>query len=328
MKILVTGGAGFIGSYLVEKLVKQGNDVVVIDDLSTGSIDNLKSVEEDIGFLHGKIEEMELDKFPELKDIEQVYHLAACVGVKKVLEDPLGCIQTNMHGTMVIVDFCVNRKREGFPVKLFLASTSEVYGKNDKQSLLETDDRITGSTQKSRWIYAETKAMDEMLVNVFHEKFNLNVLIGRFFSIVGPRQVSRYGMVLPKFVEQALNNKDITIYGDGTQIRSFMHVTDCVDCILELMNYDTCGMVLPKIFNIGNPDPIMIKDLAWRVKHWAESTSKLKFVSYEEAYGSGFEDMLRRVPDIDLLQAWIGKKRFQNIDEIINNTLSYYKTKL
>ena len=316
MRVLVTGGAGFIGSHLVKKLKELGDEITVVDNFSTG---NMSTNLENVYICEEDLKEF-LDRTT-LEDFDEVYHLAALVGVRRVLENPIETIETNLGLTEKLLE--VAKLSKNSP-KIFIASTSEVYGKNDKWRLNENDDRITGSTSKKRWIYAETKAMDEFLANLYAEEYNLPIVTGRFFSVVGPMQSSRYGMVLPNFVEQALANKDITVYGDGTQIRSFLHVEDCVRMVLKLMRSQrTVG----DVFNIGNPEPIMIKDLAWRVKHWCKSKSNITYTSYEEAYGKGFEDMRRRVPDITKLNRMFGKSNTKNIDEIIKDTIEYYRSK-
>lgn len=323
--VLVTGGAGFIGSYLVKRLLSEGDRVTVIDNLSTGDLNNLKGVIDSDKFVFIENDVSEISS--ELKDLDkfdEVYHLAAAVGVKKILEDPLGCMESNIKGTEALLNF-FKQKRS----RIFIASTSEVYGKNDAWSLNEESDRITGSTRNFRWIYAATKAMDEFMSFIYQDKYNLDIVVGRFFSIVGERQKSRYGMVLPTFVEQAIKNEPITVYGSGDQIRSFMDVGDCVDCVISLMRSE--DLIFNGAINIGNLDPIMIKDLAWRVKHWAESKSEIVYIPYEEAYGNGFEDMKRRVPDLTSLSNVIGNKRIRNfldLDSIIKVMVDKKKEEL
>ena len=330
MKILVTGGFGFVGSHLVERLFKEGHEITIIDNLSTGNIKNLIGIPlNEINFIKENIEDIDFD-IHGLYEFDEVYHLAASVGVKNVLAFPLQCINSNIDGTKNLLDTFVRFKSEDIAYKypkIFIASTSEVYGKNDKWRLTEEDDRITGSTQKKRWVYAETKAMDEFLANIYAEQYGMKIIIARFFSIVGPRQCSRYGMVLPAFVEQAISGADITIYGDGTQIRSFMHVNDCLDCVLSLMREYKLGDDHSQVFNVGNPDPVMIRDLAWRVRHFSESKSRLVYIPYVKAYEYGFEDMRRRVPSIDKLESYINviAQNFKDLDEIIEDTIKYFR---
>ena len=329
MKILVTGGAGFIGSHLVEQLVKNGNDVTVVDNLSTGKTENLQNVIDKIEFIHLSVTNY-IETVGPLFDFDQVYHLAASVGVKNILESPLECINNNIDDTRLLFRE-ISNQIDSHLIKnnprIFIASTSEVYGKNNKQQLSETDDRITGPTDIVRWVYAATKAMDEFVANIYIQKFNMDIVIGRFFNITGPRQSSAYGMVLPTFIEQAMKEEDITVYGDGEQIRSFMYIEDCLEVIDALMNGTKyCGVV-----NIGNPKSIMISDLAWRVRQLCNSNSKIVYKTYAEAYGCGFEDMIRRVPSIAKLYDIVGWDiggMFRNINEIIELTKDYNKTKL
>ena len=318
MRILVTGGAGFIGGYLVQRLIDNGDEVTIVDNLSTGRQEN---VHPKASFIKEDICTINWGEF--IHEFDEIYHLAAVVGVKQVLNNPLETIHTNMTGTHRLLEAMIMYNPLA---KLFVASTSEVYGKNDKRGLTEEDDRITGSTLKDRWIYAETKAMDEFLVNLYAREHSLNCLIARFFSIVGGNQLSEYGMVIPNFIEQALQEAPITVYGDGTQVRSFMDVRDCVDCVFELVrkhNYKTTEIV-----NIGNPEPVMIKDLAWRIKHLTNSKSEITYVPYNEAYNKGFEDMMWRTPNIDKLNTLLGKQSFRNLDTILKDIIEFYKGEL
>lgn len=324
MRYLITGGAGFIGGHLSKALVeKQGahpTDIQIIDNLSTGSPSNILQ-----GALFGAddIKHCNWKHLFELKP-DVVFHLAAAVGVRKILQDPLGTIETNLEGTKRLLEAVVALPVDRRPT-IVLASTSEVYGKNDKWALTEEDDRITGSTSKSRWVYAETKAMDEFLVNIYAKEYDLKIIICRFFSVVGPRQVPQYGMVLPSFVRQALSGRALTVYGDGTQIRSFLHVEDCVKMVLNLLPFAKAGE--PLTMNIGNPDPVMIRDLAWRVRHWAKSQSEIAYIPYKQAYGDGFEDMMRRVPDMSKYKELMNLPdlSLKSLDRIITDTIDWVR---
>jgi UDP-glucose 4-epimerase len=306
MRILVTGGAGFIGTHLCNYLITRGDQVHVVDNYSTGSPKNLPH---GVSVVKGDIEHM---SSMDLGGYDEVYHLAAAVGVHKILNDPLGCVHTNIEGTKNILEALIDLHA---PPKLFFASTSEVYGKAYKDKMAETDDRITGSIDKLRWVYAATKEMDEFLCNIYARQYNLSIVIGRLFSIVGPGQSGRYGMVMPRFAEQARKNEPITVYGDGSQIRSFMYVQDLVHCITSVMSRHKSGCDL---VNFGNPEPIMIKDLAWRIKSLFNSDSPIQFTSYEEAYGKDFEDMSRRVPDISKLMSYVPNLKLTPLDDIIH----------
>lgn len=322
MNQLITGGAGFIGSHLSQELIRRSvpaKSLLVLDNLSTGDARNLPK---DIVFHLEDVRTCRWGLLP-LAACSTVFHLAAAVGVKKILQDPLGTIETNLEGTKRLLEGIVSLPAQYRPT-LVIASTSEVYGKNDKWALTEEADRITGSTSKSRWVYAETKAMDEFLANIYAKEYGLKIIICRFFSVVGPRQVPHYGMVLPAFVKQALSGLPITVYGDGTQIRSFLHVKDCVNMVLNLVPHARAGE--PLIMNIGNPDPVMIRDLAWRVKHWAKSSSEISFTPYAQAYGEGFEDMMRRVPDMSkYTQYHQGPLDLYSLDQIIQDTIDWVK---
>ena len=327
-KILITGGAGFIGSHLAKKFIEKGDEVHVIDNLSTGKMDNIKELSNNENFYFSIADLKDLNfKELDLWKYDEVYHLAAVVGVTRVLENPLDCIETNLEGTKKLLDAIRDIDVQAMRPKVFIASTSEVYGKNDAWSLDEDSDRIVGSTHRSRWIYADTKAMDEFIATIYSKKFNIKILVGRFFSIVGPGQSAEYGMVLPRFVKQSLKNENITVYGDGTQIRSFLHVDDCVNIVVDLMRNI---LLNNSIINIGNPEPVMIKDLAKWVKHYAKSNSSIEYVPYNRAFQTeDFEDMYRRVPNISKLEGVLGvdKKVFitKSLDEIILETIEYVK---
>ena len=316
--VLVTGGAGFIGSHLVERLLRDGRHVWVVDDLSTGRMENLAAVRDDPN-LHLIVDS--ILNYPMLSEImarvREVIHLAAVVGVKRVLEEPVTTITTNVRGTEIMLDLC-NKYR----TKVFVASTSEIYGKGGDK-LDEDHDRIMGSVRNWRWAYACTKEMDEFLSVAYHAERGVPVVIGRLFNIVGPRQTGQYGMVLPTFVRQALNGEPLTVHGDGSQRRCFCHVTDTVDAILRLMSSDAA---VGGIFNIGVEEEISMLDLAHKINARCGSRSEIRLVPYEQAYGVGFEDMERRQPDISRIVATVGWRPTRSLDAIIDETVEYHRT--
>lgn len=328
MKVLVTGGAGFIGSHLVAELVKDGDVVTIVDNMTTGRLDNVQAYLGDasnqVSLVAQDVREWVVNK--DLSEYDHIYHLAAMVGVKRVLEKPLDTVRVNLEGTEALLDRIDKtcRMKDRMP-KLFLASTSEIYGKNEAWKLNEDADRVMGSPVKSRWAYAATKAMDEFMVALNAEFLGFPYVIGRLFNVVGPGQLGEYGMVLPRFVRQALDGCKIMVYGDGTQIRSFLHVRDCVKSIMALMRSCHTG-----IYNIGNEEPIMIKDLAWRVVRLADSKAEIVYVPVDKVrneYGKGFEDMMRRVPDTFKLKlALRGEiESFANLDEIITDMIEHVR---
>jgi UDP-glucose 4-epimerase len=318
MNYLVTGGAGFIGSHLAEKLIAVGEDVYVLDDLSTGRLENLAAIEGNEK-LHLTIASvMEEDVLEGLvKESDVVFHLAAAVGVRLIVESPVRTIETNISGTELVLKYA-NRYRK----KVVLASTSEIYGKSTKAPFSEEDDMVLGSTMRSRWSYACSKAIDEFLALSYHREKKLPVIIARLFNTVGPRQVSHYGMVLPRFVRQALEGKPLTIYDDGRQSRSFCHVRDVVDAFMKLLN---CAKAVGEVFNIGSNQEITIEELALKVKKLVNDEVEISYVPYTEAYGPGFEDMRRRVPDISKIKKFIDFKITKDIDEIILDVKDYFE---
>jgi UDP-glucose 4-epimerase len=320
MKTVVTGGAGFIGSHLCERLLEMGHRVVVLDNLSTGSVDNLGKVRtnRNFEFIEGSI----LDKSLVSKvmtDADQCFHLGAGLGVQRILERPYETLKTNLVGTENVVEVATDHR-----TKIFLASTSEVYGKTDKQPLTEDSDRVLGSPSILRWAYSEAKAIDETLLEMFRQSHGLRYVVGRFFNTVGPRQSGDYGMVLPRFVSAAISNEPIRIFGDGSQSRVFAHVWDAVDGVLKVFFDERAE---GQAFNIGGEEEISIRELAERVISVTGSSSRIEYVSYEDAYPAGFEETMRRVPDTTKLRNLTGWKPKYNLDEIIKDIENYFRSK-
>jgi UDP-glucose 4-epimerase len=310
MRILVTGGAGFIGSHLCERLIRDGHTVTVIDNFSTGRASNLTGLEGSDNFtlVEGSILDNNI-LIPLINDVDYVFHLAAAVGVFNIVNNPLASLLTNIRGTENVLEAAYATK-----TPVFLTSSSEVYGKNVSDSLKESDDRILGSPVTLRWSYSEAKAIDESLAYAYFVEKQLETRIVRFFNTVGPRQLGAYGMVVPRFVKAALTNEPITIYGDGNQTRCFAHVYDVVDAVLAIAFADN---TIGKVINIGNDFEISINGLAKKIIDETGSKSEIVYVSYSEAYGDGFEDMERRVPNIDLINQLIGWKPKRDLSTII-----------
>jgi len=320
VRILITGGAGFIGSYLAEAYLKRGDEVYVIDDLSTGNLDNIKPLMDNHKFHFVNDTVLNRLAMLELTGIcEVVAHLAAAVGVRLIIDDPLKSLHTNIVGTEIVLDLA-NKFRK----KVFLASTSEVYGRNSKVPLNEEDNRIYGSTTVARWSYASSKALDEFLGLAYWKIKRLPVTVARFFNTVGPRQTGRYGMVIPRFVGQALRNEPITVYGDGTQTRNFTYVGDVVRCVMALIDEPRA---VGEIFNIGGEGEISINDLAGRVKQLTGSASPITHIPYESAYQEGFEDMERRVPDITKVRNLVDYRNTHTLDDILHKVIEYERTR-
>jgi UDP-glucose 4-epimerase len=314
MRILITGGAGFIGSHLSEALLDQRHEVFVLDDLSTGSIDNIAHLKGRPGFDY-VIDSVFNDRLvAEMVDrVDVIFHLAAAVGVKLIVERPVHTIETNVHGTEVILRHAAKKKK-----LVFVASTSEVYGKSANVPFREDADLVMGATSRHRWAYACSKALDEFLALAHWKESRQPVIVVRFFNTVGPRQTGQYGMVVPTFVRQALMGEPITVYGDGSQQRSFTYVGDVVDALLKLM-------VLPsavgEVFNVGNTQEVTIRALAEKIKAATGSTSPIVTIPYDEAYEEGFEDMPRRVPDISKIRALVGYEPTVHLDDILTRVI-------
>lgn len=317
---LVTGGAGFIGSYLSEALIKRGDKVTVIDDLSTGNRRNLRGISGNNRFslVQGTILDKELMSGL-IKECQVVCHLAAAVGVKFVIDNPVRSIEINVNGTEIVLKLASKFKR-----KVFLSSTSEVYGKTENGLFKEDSDRVVGATSIARWSYSCSKALDEFLCLAYYREKGLPVVIGRLFNTCGPRQTGKYGMVIPRFVKQALSNEPVTVYGDGKQTRSFCYVEDTVRAIIGLVEEPKA---IGEIFNIGTQETITIEDLAKRVIRLTESRSDIIYVPYEKAYERGFEDMRHRVPDTDKIRGLIAYRPEYNLDMILEKVIEYFRPK-
>jgi UDP-glucose 4-epimerase len=316
---LITGGAGFIGSHLAEALLDQGHEVDIIDNLSTGSIRNVGHLKSNPKFkyvIDTLTNEPLLAELVDRNDV--IFHFAAAVGVKLIVEQPVHTIETNVHGTEVVLKHANKKKK-----MVVVASTSEVYGKNAEVPFREDADLVMGPTMKHRWAYACSKAIDEFLALAYYKERKLPVIIVRFFNTVGPRQTGQYGMVLPSFVRQAMANEPITVFGDGTQSRSFTYIGDVVGCLLKLVNEPRA---VGEVFNIGNEEEITIYKLAERVKQLTGSSSDIVLVPYDKAYEAGFEDMPRRVPDLRKVYRLVGYRPTVQLDEIIANVAEYFRT--
>ncbi len=317
--VLVTGGAGFIGSHLAEALLARGDRVTVVDDESTGTFENLAEVREHprLECIRGNLAEPRLVART-VAVADEVYHLAAAVGVALIARQPMETIQRNIHPTELLLDELVHSWKRGRPVKFFLASTSEVYGKNPKPRWTEEEDLVFGATTKARWSYGASKAIDEFLALACGREYQLPVVIGRFFNVVGPRQTGAYGMVLPRFVDAALADKPLIVHDDGRQTRCFAHVADVVATVLELM--DT-SVALGRVFNVGSDQPVSILELAERVIAIAKSNSRVEFQSYAKAYDEDFEDVRCRVPDLTRLHQTVQHRNRFDLNGIIGSVL-------
>jgi UDP-glucose 4-epimerase len=320
LRFLITGGAGFIGSHLAERLLERGDEVSILDDLSTGSVENIRHLKPHARFHHVFDTIQNRSLLAELVDeSEVVFHLAAAVGVRLIVESPVRTIETNVYGTQHVLEAACKKKK-----LVFAASTSEVYGKSEKVPFHEDDDLVMGATTKGRWSYAASKALDEFLALSYWKEKKQPVVIARLFNTVGPRQTGRYGMVLPNFVRQALDGTAITVYGDGKQSRCFCDVADSVEAILRLV---ATPAAIGEVVNIGNDEEISIEGLAQRVKQQAKSGSPIEFVPYDQAYEPGFEDMPRRVPCLDKLVKLTGFRPATPLTKIINRVIEHEAAK-
>lgn len=321
MRVLITGGAGFIGSHLADAYLERGDEVFIIDDLSTGSIDNIQHLKNNPRF-HYTIDTVHnVPVTAELIDqCDVVFHLAAAVGVRLIVESPVRTIETNVRGTEVVLDLANKKKK-----KVLIASTSEVYGLSTEVPFREDGSLVMGPTTKGRWSYACSKAIDEFLAVAYWREKKLPTIIVRLFNTVGPRQTGRYGMVIPNFVTQALAGKPVTVFGDGTQSRCFCFVGDVVGALIKLMEHS--GAV-GEVFNVGSDEEITILDLARRVKELTDSDSEIVFVPYDEAYEQGFEDMPRRVPDISKAGKLIGFRPQLSLEGILKSVIDYQNNRL
>jgi UDP-glucose 4-epimerase len=320
LRALITGGAGFIGSHLSETLLDRGHEVLILDDLSTGSVDNIAHLKGRPGFEYF-IDSVENEPLlAELIDrSDVVFHFAAAVGVKLIVEHPVRTIETNVHGTEVVLKHANKKKK-----LVVIASTSEVYGKSEDVPFREDADLVMGPTTKHRWAYACSKAIDEFLALAYWKERKLPVIIVRFFNTVGPRQTGRYGMVIPNLVGQALAGEPMTVFGDGTQSRSFTHVQDVVGALVQLVKEPSA---IGQVINIGNTQEVTIGRLAERVRELTGSQSPITLIPYDEAYESGFEDMPRRVPDLSKVKAMIGYKPRHTLDDILVQVIDYFRQK-
>lgn len=321
MTFLITGGAGFIGSHLSERLLASGHKVIILDDLSTGRLENIAAIRNspDLHFVRGSVED-ETTVNLLVHDADAVFHLASAVGVQLVVNEPVRTIRTTIRGTEVVLEAA---HRFGRPA--LITSSSEVYGKSTRVPFNEDDDVVMGATRHSRWCYAYSKGIDEFLGVAYHMQYGLPVTIVRLFNTVGPRQVGMYGMVLPRFVSAALTGKPLTVYGDGKQCRCFCHVSDVIDALDRLMAKRSAA---GEVYNIGSDQEISILDLAKRVIQRTGSSSKVEFMTYEQAFGRSFDDMLRRVPSLKKIDAAIGFKPTQNLDQIIDSVVADQKASM
>lgn len=318
MRVLITGGAGFIGSHLAERLLRQGQEVTILDDLSTGSIENITSIKNHTRFEYHLDTVFNRQLMAELVDFaDVVFHLAAAVGVRRIVEYPVRTIETNVRGSELVLELAAKKKK-----RVLITSTSEIYGKSSKLPFSEKDDMVFGSTYNSRWSYACSKAIDEFLALAYYRQHKLPVTVVRLFNTVGPRQTGQYGMVLPTFVRQALNNEPVTVFGSGEQTRCFCHVEDVLDGMIACVQSDrTAG----EIFNLGNTERITINALAEKVIAATRSSSRIQHVAYSEAYGDGFEDMEHRIPDISKAGEWFGFAHSRSLDDCVQSVIDYAK---
>lgn len=314
MKILITGGAGFVGSHLADKLIAEGHEITVIDDLSTGRYSNVEHLEGNPNFRLIIDTVLNAELMEELvRETDRVFHMASAVGVRLIMEQPVKTIETIFHGTDVVLKFCSRYRK-----RVLIPSTSEVYGKGASVPFREEDDLLTGATDKHRWAYACAKTLDEFLALAHWKETRLPVVVVRLFNTVGPRQTGQYGMVVPRFVHAAMKNEPISIHGDGTQSRCFGHVLDVVEGLTKVLETPAC---FGQVINLGNDEETSIKQLAEKAIALAGSSSELHFVSYDEVYGEGFEDMQRRVPSLDKAKRLVGYQPTRSLADIINDVI-------
>jgi UDP-glucose 4-epimerase len=317
MNVLITGGAGFIGSHLAERLLEQGEQVRVIDNLSTGSAQNIQHLKSVRGFQCFTDTITNLRLMKELIDeADVIYHLAAAVGVRLIVESPTQAMETNIRGTEVVLELAAKKKK-----RVLITSTSEVYGKRNHVPFREDDDLVLGPPDKGRWSYACSKLIDEFLAVAYWKESGLPTVIARLFNVVGPRQTGRYGMVIPNLVKQALSGREMTVFGDGSQCRCFTHVNDAVGALVALAESPATN---GEVYNIGSTEEISILELAHKIKKMTGSDSRIVLVSYEKAYKDGFEDMMRRVPDLAKIERAIGYRPSMDLDEILVGTIHYH----
>lgn len=318
MKALITGGAGFIGSHLAERLLELGHEVFIIDNLWTGRLENLAKIQNHER-LHLVVDTILNESVMNelIFKVDHIYHLAAAVGVMNIMDNPVETLDINVKGTETVL-----RLANRFKKKILVASTSEIYGKHLQHSLKENDNRVMGTVKKRRWAYACSKTLDEFLALAYYDEKKLPVVIVRLFNTVGPRQSGRYGMVMPIFVQRALLGKPIVVFGDGTQTRSFGHVKDVVEGLIKLMEEPRAE---GDVFNVGNDEEVSIQTLAEKVKEMTGSVSEIEYLPYEKAYGPGFEDMERRCPNLEKIKALIGYQPKYNLEAIIQSVINYFK---
>ena len=318
MKILITGGAGFVGSHLADRLINDGHEITVIDDLSTGRYSNVAHLEGNKQFrliIDTVLNQLLMEEL--IRETDRVFHMASAVGVRLIMEQPVKTIETIFHGTDVILKFCSRYRK-----RVLIPSTSEVYGKGASIPFSEDDDLLTGATDKHRWAYACAKTLDEFLALAHWKETRLPAVVVRLFNTVGPRQTGQYGMVVPRFVHAALKNDAITVYGDGTQQRCFGHVSDVVEGLVKLLETAEC---FGQVINLGNDQEVSIMGLADRAITLTGSSSEVKFIPYEEAYGEGFEDMRRRVPNLGKAKRLVGYQPTRTLDDIINDVAAEFR---
>jgi UDP-glucose 4-epimerase len=317
----VTGGAGFIGSHLSERLLELGHEVTILDDLSTGRRENFKKIEQ---HPRARIRIGSITDFVLLAEVmanaDVIYHMAAAVGVKLVADDPVRTIETNIYPTEELLRLAVQRQQ-----RVFIASTSEVYGKNPKERWTEEDDLVFGPTSRPRWAYGCSKAIDEFLALAYYRKWGLPIVLGRFFNVVGPRQIGHYGMVIPRFVEAAVKGGPVTVYDDGQQVRCFGHVREVVDAVIDLVDTPAAH---GHVYNIGSDQPVTIRELAEEVIRRVDPKVQIEYLPYHQAYGDDFEDVRRRVPDLSRLQSMLGRKPTMPLGEILDDIIRWKREQL